>query len=91
MLAYGTLADLLGEVSAEVLAGLPDVQRIAVDRVQLRGVTGGPPTDHQVVAAALMTIVETLASEAPVVIAIDDLQWLDPSSQAVLSYVGQDG
>ena len=40
VLAYGTLADLLGEVSAEVLAGLPDVQRIAVDRVQFRGVTG---------------------------------------------------
>src|SRR5882757_2653925 len=36
-----------------------------------------------------MTIVETLASEAPVLIAIDDVQWLDPSSQAVVSFVAR--
>jgi DNA-binding CsgD family transcriptional regulator len=89
VLAYGTVADLLGDVDAEVLAGLPDVQRVAVDRVLLRDVSGGPLTDQQVVAAALMTIVETLASEAPVLIAIDDVQWLDPSSQAVVSFVAR--
>jgi predicted ATPase len=87
VLAYGTVADLLGDVDAEVLAGLPDVQRVAVDRVLLRDISGGPLTDQQVVAAALMTIVDTLAGEAPVVIAIYDLQWLDPSSRAVVSFV----
>jgi len=52
VLAYGTVADLLGDVDAEVLAGLPDVQRVAVDRVLLRDISGGPLTDQQVVAAA---------------------------------------
>jgi DNA-binding CsgD family transcriptional regulator/tetratricopeptide (TPR) repeat protein len=55
----------------------------------LRDVTGGPLTDQQVVAAALTTIVETLARDAPVLIAIDDVQWLDPSSQAVVSFVAR--
>ena len=83
------VTDLLGDVDAEVLAGLPDVQRIAVDRVLLRDVNDGPLTDQRVVAAALKTVVETLAREAPVLIAIDDVQWLDPSSKAVVSFAAR--
>jgi DNA-binding CsgD family transcriptional regulator len=89
VLAYGTVTDLLGDVDAEILAGLPAVQRVAVDRVLLHDVGGGPLTDQQVVAAALMTVVATLASQAPVLIAIDDVQWLDPSSRAVVSFVAR--
>ncbi len=89
VLAYGTVTDLLGDVDAEVLAGLPDVQRVAVDRVLSHDISGGPQTDQQVVAAALMTIVAALASQAPILIAIDDVQWLDPSSRAVVSFVAR--
>jgi DNA-binding CsgD family transcriptional regulator/nucleoside-triphosphatase THEP1 len=89
VLAYGTVTDLLGDVDAEILAGLPAVQRVAVDRVLLHDVGGGPLTDQQVVAAALMTVVATLASQAPVLIAIDDVQRLDPSSRAVVSFVAR--
>ena len=89
VLAYGTVTDLLDDVDTEILAGLPDVQRVAVDRVLLHDVSGGPLTDQQVVAAGLMTIVATLASQAPVLIAIDDVQWLDPSSRAVVSFVAR--
>jgi DNA-binding NarL/FixJ family response regulator len=89
VMAYGAVADLLSEVDIGVVAGLPEVQRVAVDRVMLRGVGAGPPTDQHVVAAALMTIVDTLASDAPVVIAIDDVQWLDPTSRAVVSFVAR--
>ena len=38
-----------------------------------------------------MTVVATLASQAPVLIAIDDVQWLDPSSQAVVEYAARPG
>jgi hypothetical protein len=89
VLAYGTVADLLGDIDAEVMAGLPDVQRVAVDRVLLHNNTSGLPTDQQVVAAALMTIAETLSRDTPVLIAVDDMQWLDPSSQAVLSFAAR--
>ena len=89
VMAYGTVADIVGEVPAEALAALPDVQRIAMDRVLLRDVAGRPPTDQHVVAAAVLSVVETLAKHTPVVIGIDDLQWLDPSSKAVVAFVAR--
>ena len=89
VMAYGTVADIVGDVPAEALAALPDVQRIAMDRVLLRDVAGRPPTDQHVVAAAVLSVVETLAKHTQVVIGIDDLQWLDPSSKAVVAFVAR--
>jgi ATP/maltotriose-dependent transcriptional regulator MalT len=85
VLAYSTVADLLGDVDAAVLARLPQVQRVAVDRVLLRASYTGPATDQRVVTAAVTAIVERLTADAPVLVAIDDVQWLDPSSTAVMS------
>ena len=85
VLTYAALADLLGGVEPAVLAELPDVQRIAVDRVLLRATADGPSTDESVVAAAFAAIIDRLATDASILVAIDDVQWLDPSSQAVLA------
>ena len=85
VLTYAALADLLGGVDAVVLAELPDVQRIAVDRVLLRTTVDGPSTDQSVVAAAFASVIGRLSEQTPVLLAIDDAQWLDPSSQAVLT------
>ncbi len=76
VLAYGTVADLVAGIDPAALTGLPDVQRIAVDRVLLRGAGSGPETDQHVVAAALLSVIEGLAVDAPVTVGIDDLQWL---------------
>lgn len=89
VMAYGTVADLVRDVPADVLAGLPDVQRVALDRVLLRDVAGGPATDQHVVAAAVLAVIETLACDTPVVVGIDDVQWLDSSSQAVVAFVAR--
>ena len=86
VLAYAAVADLLGNVDPALFAELPDVQQVAVDRVLLRSSSEGPQTDHRVVAAALASSVERLAVRTPVLIAIDDVQWLGPSSQAVISF-----
>src|SRR5262245_54344561 len=89
VMPYGTIADLLGEVDVEVLAGLPGVQRLAADRVLLHDAGNGPTTDQRVVAATMVSVVERLSERAPVVIAIDDLQWLDQSSQAAVGFVAR--
>ena len=89
VLAYGTVADLLTDIDAATLEKLPGVQRIAVDRVLLREASGGPETDQHVVAAALLSAIEALATDAPVVVGIDDVQWLDPSSRAVVAFVAR--
>jgi DNA-binding CsgD family transcriptional regulator len=89
MLAYAATADLLGDVESAVLDQLPDVQRVALDRVLLRADLDGLPTDQRVVATAFLSIVERLARTTPVLVAIDDVQWLDPSSKAVVAFVAR--
>jgi DNA-binding CsgD family transcriptional regulator len=89
VLAYAAVADLLRDVEPTLLASLPDLQRVAVDRVLLRASGDEPQTDQRVVAAALATAVDRLAAHTPVLLAIDDVQWLDPSSQAVISFAAR--
>jgi DNA-binding CsgD family transcriptional regulator len=86
VLTYAAIADLLADIEPEVLDQLQDLQRIAVDRVLLRASADGPPTDQRVTASALVSIVTALSVRSPVLIAIDDAQWLDSSSQPVLDY-----
>jgi DNA-binding CsgD family transcriptional regulator len=89
VLAYAAVADLLRDVDADVLAGLPDVQRVAVDRVLLRASSDDHATDQRVVAAAFAAVFDRLAAESPVLIAIDDLQWLDRSSRDVVAFAAR--
>ena len=66
VLAYAAVADMLGDVDPAVLAALPDVQRLAVDRVLLRANIEGPchrPTG--VVAAAFAAVLDRLSGEPP--------------------------
>jgi DNA-binding CsgD family transcriptional regulator/nucleoside-triphosphatase THEP1 len=89
MSAYAAVVDLLGDVESAVLAGLPDVQRVALDRVLLRSDGDGPATDERMVAAAFLSVVERLVDDAQVLVAVDNVQWLDPSSKAVLAFVAR--
>ena len=85
VLTFAVLADLFGEVESDVLAELPQVQRVAVDGLLAQaGVS--PATNERVLGAAFLSVVERLASQTPVLIAIDDVQWLDASSEAALSF-----
>ena len=87
--AYASLADLLAGVVPAVWAALPDPQRIAVDRVVSREDAVAPATDQRAVAAAFLSVIDHLSDDAPVLVAIDDLQWLDPSSAYVIAYAAR--
>ena len=89
VLAYAAVADLLRDIDPTVLAELPDVQRVAVDRVLLRASSEDHTTDQHVVAAAFAAVFDRLAADSPVLIAIDDLQWLDRSSKDVLAFAAR--
>lgn len=88
-MAYAAVADLLSDVESAVFAQLPDLQRVAVDRVLLRSGGDAPETDQRTVAAAFLAIVEMLAADSPVLLAIDDFQWLDASSRAVIAFAAR--
>lgn len=85
VLAYTSLAALLNELDDAAFAGLPAPQRLAIDRVLLRVSADGPVTDQRAVGAAFLSVLDRLAEESPVVVAIDDLQWLDPPSRLIIS------
>ena len=91
VMGYTALADLLGSVAPSTWAKLPTPQRHAVDRITLRtsDEDGQPPTDQRAVAAGFLAVLDHLARESPVLLAIDDLQWLDSSSVRVLEFVAR--
>src|SRR5215212_3551623 len=89
VLAYASLADLLSGVAPSVLADLPTPQRLAIDRVLLRTDAEDLSTDQRAVGAGFVSVVELLAETAPVLVAIDDLQWLDPSSRNVIAFAAR--
>lgn len=85
-LSYGGLADLVRSVPAAVTELLPAPQRHALDVALLRVAPGTAPLDPRAVASALLSTLETMAARAPVLVAIDDLQWLDAPTRRVLEF-----
>jgi DNA-binding CsgD family transcriptional regulator len=89
MQAYAVVADLISNVDCTALDRLPEFQRMAMHRVLLRGVGGEPPSDHRVVGTAILSILERLAAQSPVLVAVDDVQWADASSKSVVAFVAR--
>ncbi len=85
-LGYAALGDLLADLDDAVLESLPTPQRRALEAALLRGEVLGWPGDPRAVATGLWSVLETLAAAGPVLLAIDDLQWLDPSSGDALTF-----
>jgi DNA-binding NarL/FixJ family response regulator len=83
--AYGVLADLLAEVDEEALATLPPPQLRAIEQA-LRRVEAEAALEPFAVAIALHGVLKQLATGAPVVIAVDDVQWADGESAGLLAY-----
>lgn len=53
------------------------------------GLTGGPPPDRFLVSLAALALLSDVAAEHPVVCLIDDAQWLDQESLAVLGFIAR--
>jgi DNA-binding CsgD family transcriptional regulator len=85
-LGFAALADLLASVAEEVVRELPEPQRRALAVALLREEPGAQPLDQRAIGAATLGILKLLARTAPVVVAIDDRQWLDRPSIRALEY-----
>jgi DNA-binding CsgD family transcriptional regulator len=84
--SYSVVSDLLGDVLDEVLPGLPAPQRRALEVALLRRESKGPAPEQHTLGVALLGVLRSLAALKPVVLAVDDVQWLDPSSAAMLEF-----
>jgi DNA-binding CsgD family transcriptional regulator len=85
-ISYAGLADLLAPVLERVLDELPPPQRRALEiAMLLRDAEDGVP-DQGAIAFALLGTLRAAAADAPLLIAIDDLQWLDAPSAFALRF-----
>jgi predicted ATPase len=75
-LSYAALGDLFDFE----LPDLPAPQKRALDAALLRAEFEGAPPDQRAVSVASLGVLRALATSGPVVIAIDDVQWLDAPS-----------
>jgi DNA-binding CsgD family transcriptional regulator len=82
-LSYAALGDLFDFE----LPDLPAPQKRALDAALLRAEFEGAPPDQRAVSVASLGVLRALATSGPVVIAIDDVQWLDAPSARVLAFV----
>jgi DNA-binding NarL/FixJ family response regulator len=82
-LAFAGLADLLDDIG---LDGLPPPQRKALGVALLVEEPEGAAPDDRAVAAAFRSCLRRLAAGGPLLIAVDDIQWLDPASTRILAF-----
>ena len=88
-LSFSGIGDLLDPVLEKALAPLPAAQHRALSRALVLGDDEGPPPDPHAIGLALLNALRALADEVPVVVAVDDVQWLDPASASGLAYAGR--
>ena len=87
-LAFAALGDLLDPVIDETLPSLPRPQRRGLELALLRGDSDSAedPIDERTIGVATLSALRLISAEAPLLLAVDDLQWVDASSAAALRF-----
>jgi DNA-binding CsgD family transcriptional regulator len=85
-LSFAALIDLLDDVEDGELASLPPPRRQALEIALLRAQPTGAPPEPHAIALGLLDALRTLAQHGPLLVAVDDLQWLDRASEDALAF-----
>jgi DNA-binding NarL/FixJ family response regulator len=88
-LSFAGLADLLESAGPGVLAGLPVPQRHALEVAVRRAESAGPPPEPLAIAAGLLGALRLASGAGPVLVAVDDLPWLDGASAGALVFAAR--
>ena len=88
-LSFAALTDLLDGVDLAAVADIPAPQRRALEVALLRAEAEGAPPGERAIALGFLNVVRGLAERAPLLVAIDDVQWLDPASAAALAFAAR--
>lgn len=85
-LSHAGLADLLRGVPDQALAGLPSPQRRPLLVALLREDAADVDLDPRAVGTGLTALLGVLADAGPLMLAVDDAQWLDLASARALHF-----
>lgn len=86
IMSFTALADLLPADLDEAQAGLPPIQREALLVALGRSAAPDQPPHPGTIGLGLLGVLDQLAARSAVLVAIDDVQWLDPPSARVLGF-----
>jgi DNA-binding CsgD family transcriptional regulator len=88
-LSFAGVGDLLDPVLDDALDPLPAGQKRALSRALVLEDAEGPAPDPHAVGVALLNALRALAADRPLLVAFDDVQWLDTASAAALAYAAR--
>ncbi|MFD9637200.1 AAA family ATPase, partial [Streptomyces violascens] len=85
------LIDLLADAADDTLASLASHERAALEGALLRGESAGPAAgrDALVLRIAVRKVLALLGTAGPVLLVVDDAQWLDRPTAEVLKYLAR--
>jgi DNA-binding NarL/FixJ family response regulator len=83
-LSFTVLSELLADVLDETAPSLPPPRRHALEVALLLAEPGGYSPDAYAIGLAVLDTLRVLAEAGPLLVALDDAQWLDPSSAGAL-------
>ncbi len=87
-LSFTALIDLFDGIDVETL-GLPDPQAHALEVALVRAEPGTGRAEPHAYAVSCLNALRNLATREPVLVAVDDLQWLDAQSAETLAYAAR--
>jgi len=85
-LTHVGLGDLFEDALADVAPLLSTPRRRALEVALLREEAPDEPVDHRALGVAVRDVLHLLSEGKPMLVAVDDVQWLDPSSSSALAF-----
>ena len=85
-LAFAGLRDLFADTLDELVPELPAVQSTALEIALLRREALERPVDPHAVSTAVLSALRALAGRHPVLVVVDDVQWLDRETAGALAF-----
>ncbi len=85
-LSFAAVSDLLALLDAAAFEPLPAPLRNALDVALLRAEPGEDAPLPRAVASGFLALVRRLSASAPLLLAVDDAQWLDAPSRGVIEF-----
>jgi DNA-binding CsgD family transcriptional regulator len=88
-LAFSALIDLFDGVGSDELVALPEPQREALEVALVRAAPVEAPRGAHAVAVGALNALRVVSARTPLLVAVDDVEWLDAPSEAALTFVAR--